>query len=264
MQAFGRHDMSFHKAKERIERRTDRADRIGHGRQRNRHAFQGITLGLTVQGLVLAELLEHDHRQQQARPRPSPRDDMERRRRLADLLAIPAGELLPNGLDHLPLPRLRFQRPCHILSELAQAIAAAAFACRRWVDHHALAGKMVGERIAVGTLARKSGDRCRSGNCLFRRKFVFCRAGFQLFEGERQLIDQARRALRPLPVDLPLQFRDPQLLLRNQRHVFRRFRAGDRQFRRNVQALGLRNGQRRFQGGVFMDKSGASGIHETK
>jgi hypothetical protein len=53
-------------------------------------------------------------------------------------------------------------------------------------------------------------------------------------------------------------------LLRDQRHVFRRFRAGDRQFRRNFQALGLRNGQRRFQSGVFLGKNGASGIHKTK
>ena len=189
---------------------------------------------------------------------------MERRRRLRDLLAIPAGELLPHRLDHLPLTGLRFQRARHILAELAQAIAAAAFACRRRIDHHALAGKMVGERIALGTLARKSGDRRRSGDSLFRRQFVFRGAGFQLFEGERQLIDQPRRALRPLPVDLALQFRDPQLLLGDQRHVFRRFRAGDRQFRGDFQALGLRNGQRRFQGGVFSGKSGASGIHETK
>ena len=263
MQAFGRHNMRFHKAKERIECRADRAHRVGHGRQRDRHAFQGITLGLTVQWLVLAELLEHDHRQE-ARPRPAPRDDMERRRRLRDLLALPAGELLANRLDHLPLTGRRFQRARHILAEFAQAAAPAAFACRRRVDHHALAGKMVGERIAIRTFARKSGDRGGSGDSLFGRKLVFCRAGFQLFEGERQLVDKPRRALRPLPVDLTLQFRDPKLLLRDQRHIFRSFRAGDRQFRGDFQALGLRNGQRRFQGGVFSGKNGASGIHETK
>ena len=123
---------------------------------------------------------------------------------------------------------------------------------------------MVGERIALGTLARKSSDRCRPGDSLFRRKFVLRRAGFQFFEGERQLIDQPRRALRPLAVDLTLQLRDPQLLLRDQRHVFRRFRTGDRQFRRNFQGPGLRNGQRRFQGGVFSGKIGVSGVHETK
>ena len=189
---------------------------------------------------------------------------MERRRRLADLLAVPAGELLPHRLDHLPLTRLRFQRARHVLAEFAQALASAAFARRRRVDHHAFARQMIGERIAFGTLARKSAHGGCLGDRLFRRQFVFRGAGFQLFEGERQLIDQPRRALRSLPVDLTLQFGDPQLLLRDQRHVFRGFRAGDRQFRGDFQALGLRNGQRRFQGGVFSGKSGASGIHETK
>jgi hypothetical protein len=51
---------------------------------------------------------------------------------------------------------------------------------------------MVGERIALGTLARKSGDRRRFGNSLFGCKLVFCRAGFQFFEAERQLINQPR------------------------------------------------------------------------
>ena len=50
----------------------------------------------------------------------------------------------------------------------------------------------------------------------------------------------------------------------NQRHVFGRFGAGDRQFRGDFQAPGLRSGQRRFQGGVFSGKNGASGIHKTK
>ena len=123
---------------------------------------------------------------------------------------------------------------------------------------------MIGERVALGTFARKSGDRGRPGDSFLRRKLVFRGAGFQLFEGERQLIDQSRRAFRPLPIDLTLQFRDPKLLLRDQRHVFGRFRAGDRQFRGDFQALGLRNGQCSFQGGIFSGKSGASGIHVSK
>ena len=55
--------------------------------------------------------------------------------------------------------------------------------------------------------------------------------GRQLFERQRRLIDQARRALRPLSVNLALQFGDPQLLLRDQRHVFGCFGARDRQLR---------------------------------
>jgi hypothetical protein len=56
---------------------------------------------------------------------------MEWRRRLADLLAVAAAELLPHCLDHFPLTRHRFQRPGHVFAELAQASAAAALASRR-------------------------------------------------------------------------------------------------------------------------------------
>src|SRR4029079_1235881 len=45
---------------------------------------------------MLAELLKHDHGQK-ARAGPSPGHGMERCRRLADLLAIAAGELLPTA-----------------------------------------------------------------------------------------------------------------------------------------------------------------------
>ena len=186
---------------------------------------------------------------------------MERRRRLADLLAIPAGELLPHRLDHLPLARLRFQRPGHVLAELAQTIAAAAFAGRRRIDHHALARKMIGEGVAFGPLARESGDRRRLGDRLFRRQFVFGGAGFQLFERERQLVDQTRRAFRSLPVDLALQLGDPQLLLGDQRHVFRRLGPGDRQLRGDFQGLRALASQRRFQGGDVVGKSVASRVH---
>ena len=44
---------------------------------------------------------------------------------------------------------------------------------RRWIDHHTLAGKMIGECVALGTLARKSTHRrCLGDRCL-RRKLVF-------------------------------------------------------------------------------------------
>src|ERR1700722_7046394 len=96
-------------------------------------AVKRVALGLPVQRLVLAELLERDHRQE-ARTRPPPRDHVERGRRLADRLAVPAGELLPHRLDHLPPPGRRLQRLRHVLPELAQAIAAAARAGRRRID----------------------------------------------------------------------------------------------------------------------------------
>ena len=98
---------------------------------------------------------------------------MERRRRLADLLAVAAGELLAHRLDHLPLTRHQFQRPGHVFAELAQAIAAAAFTRRRRIDHHPLAGKMIGEGIAFGARARKSANSRRPGDGFFGRKLVF-------------------------------------------------------------------------------------------
>ena len=93
---------------------------------------------------MLTELLEHDHGQE-ARASPSPGDGMERCRRLADLLAVATGELLPNRLDHLPLARHHFQRQRHVLAKLAQATAAAAFTSRRSIDYHPFPGKVSGK-----------------------------------------------------------------------------------------------------------------------
>ena len=202
---------------------------------------------------MLAELLVQDHRQQ-ARPRPAPRNHMERRRRLADFLAIPAGELFAHRLDHLPLTRHRFQCPGHVLAELAQAIAAAASTSCRRIDHHPLAGKMIGEGIAFGARARKSANSRRPGDSFFGRKLVFGGAGFQLFKRKRQLVDQARRAFRSLPVDLALQLGDLQLLLGNQRTVFRCLRAGDRELRCDLQSLRTLGRQCLFQSGDVIRK----------
>jgi hypothetical protein len=44
---------------------------------------------------------------------------MERRRRLADLLAVAAGKLLANMLDHLALPWDDLQRLGEVLAQLA-------------------------------------------------------------------------------------------------------------------------------------------------
>jgi len=78
--------------------------------------LRGVALGLTVQRLVLTELLEHDHCKQ-AWACPAACNDMERCRRLTDLFAVPAAELLPHRLDDLPLAWLRFQRARYILAK---------------------------------------------------------------------------------------------------------------------------------------------------
>jgi hypothetical protein len=102
---------------------------------------------------------------------------MEWRWRLANLLTVATGELLPHGLNHFPLTRHHFQCPGHVFAESAQAIAAAALANGRRIDHHAFAWKMIGERLALGALARKSAHRRRLGYSTLSRKFVFSGVG---------------------------------------------------------------------------------------
>src|SRR5450759_1116362 len=100
---------------------------------------------------MLPKLLEQDHRQKTGTG-PAPGDHMERRRSLADLLTVPAGELLADMLDHLPLARDRFQRLGDIFAQLAQPPAAAAKASGRSLHDHPLARQMLGEGLARGTI----------------------------------------------------------------------------------------------------------------
>src|SRR5439155_6874892 len=86
---------------------------------------------------------------------PTPGNDMERRRSLADLLAVAAGELLADMLDHLPLPWDHLQRLGDILAQLAPPRAAAAQANGRSGLDHPLARQMLGEGLARRTLASK-------------------------------------------------------------------------------------------------------------
>ena len=113
--------------------------------------------------------------------------------------------------DHL-------QRAGHVLAELAQAVAAAALR------------NLIGGSITTRSRGRCSGKVLRSARLRVNPRTVVVLAtassaassssvalGLQLFELQRQLIDQPRRAFRPLAVDLALEFGDPQLLLGDQR-----------------------------------------------
>ena len=151
MQSFGGEHMGLEALEDRPQHVDAGADLVGQGRQAQRHAFPGVALGLAVQRLMLAKLLEHDHRQQ-AGTGPAARDHVERRRRLADLLAVPARELLAHVLDDLPLPRDDFQRLGDVLAELGQPRAAAA-------------GQVVGAAITTARAADARGTAGATAAC---------------------------------------------------------------------------------------------------
>ncbi len=130
MQALGGHHVLLDALEDRLKDNGAGADLVGQGREAEGHAFAGVALGLTVQRLMLAELLEQDHRQQVGAG-PAARRHVEGRGRLGDRLAVPAGELLADVLDHLPLARDHLQRLGDVLAQLGQASAAATAAGRR-------------------------------------------------------------------------------------------------------------------------------------
>jgi hypothetical protein len=139
---------------------------------------------------MLPELLEQDHRQKTGTG-PAPGDHMERRRSLADLLAVPAGELLADMLDHLPLARDHFQRLGDVLAQLAQPLAAAANASGRSRHDHPLARQMLGEGLARGALAAEGRHRGGLGHRHLGGDLVLGGRALQLLELQLCLIQKA-------------------------------------------------------------------------
>jgi len=167
MQAFGRQHMGRNEVVQRAQRHRAGAHLVGQGGQAEVDAFARIAVALAVQRLVLPVLLEDDRRQQVGAS-PATGHRVERHRRLADLLAVPAGELLAHRLDDLPLARNNLQGLGDVLADLGQLLRAAARAGGRWRHHHALARQMSGERLAPGPAA--AGERLhlgRAGRRLF-------------------------------------------------------------------------------------------------
>src|SRR3982750_4097359 len=114
---------------------------------------------------------------------------MEWRWCLADLLTVAAGELFSHSPDDLPLARHRFQRPRDVFAKLAQAFAAAALTSCWRIDDYPFAGKMLRECLTLSRSACKPTPRRRPCHSLFRRKLLFSGIRFQVFEGQRQLLD---------------------------------------------------------------------------
>ena len=193
------------------------ADPVGQGRDVEIDALAGEALALPVQRQVIAELAVEDHRQQPGAG-PAAGDRMERRRWLGDLLARPAGELLADGLDHLPLPGDHLQRLGDVLAELDQ-LALAARTDRGRRDDDALARQMRRQRpphrLAAGDAGHGGLRRGRGGG--FGGTGVLGGGRLQLLELQLQLVEQPAPVLRGRPEPLALQLGDHQLQMRDHR-----------------------------------------------
>src|SRR5260370_42503663 len=102
VQPLSSQDMSREALMERLQYRAAGTNLIGQRRQAQGHALAGVAFGLAVERLMLAVLLEQDHRQQ-AGPGPTSWDYMAGRRCPGHALAVAARELLPHPLAPFPL-----------------------------------------------------------------------------------------------------------------------------------------------------------------
>ena len=222
MDALGRHHVRLDQRGERRKRGRARAHPVRHGRDVDLDALAGIRLALPVQRQVLAELGFQDHRQQLGAS-PAAGDRVERRRRLRDRLARPAGEPLPHRLHHLPPPRDHLQRFRDILAQLGQ-FAPAARALGRAGDDHALARQVRRQRPAHRLAA--AGARARRQPLLVRteRRLVLGGSRFQLLKLQLQLVQQLAPALGRSAEAVVLELGDQQLEMRHHRLSARRAR----------------------------------------
>ena len=199
VQPFGRKHVSLYQRLQRTQRRGASAHLVGERRQAQLDALAGVALALPVQRLMLAELLEQDHRLK-ARASEAARRDMERRGRLRDRLALSAGEALADRLDHFPLARNDLERLRDILAELRKLRRTAAGAALRRCNHDPLARQMLRERLSRRPLAFEGFDGGR-GCGAFRRKFVLARIRLRVLQLHLQLVEEPFLALRAHPIE---------------------------------------------------------------
>ncbi len=227
MQPLGGQDMALNQRVQRAQRRGAGADLIGERRQAEVDALAGIALALPVERLMLSELLEQDHRQQ-ARTGKATRRDMERRRRLGDGLASPAGEPLSNRLNHLPLTGDDLERLRDILAELRQLRRTAAGAALRRRDHDPLAGQMLRKGPPRRPPALEGFDDCRRRGA-FRRQLVLDGVRLGVLQLHLQLVEKPLLTFRARAIKRAPKLLDLQLQSRNQRLGARCRRARMRQ-----------------------------------
>ena len=231
---------------QRTQRKRARPHLVGQRREAELYTLTGVSLALAVQRLMLPVLLIHDGGEQ-VRTRPAPWGRVVRRRRLGELLAVTAGELLAYRLNHLPTARNHLQRLGHVLAHLRQALRPAARARGRRSHHHALARQMLGEGLARRPAPLKRLDLSGAPRRRLGREVVFRGSRGELVKFELQLTEKALLALRAPPVERAAQLLDHQrqggdlgLRVRDLRLGRRRPRLGRGQ--RRAQRLDLSSG----------------------
>ncbi len=206
----GKH-MRLDQFSERQQRGRAGPDMIGHGGDRQLDPFARQLLALPVERLVIGVFVDKDHRQQ-ARPGEAPGDRMEGRRRLSDLLAGAAAELLPHMFGDEHLTRHHVQRLGDILADLREFGAAAARAAGRRGMHDAPARQVSGEvpaRPGPREALHRDVGRLSLGRILAGRRGQFLQLQFQL-------IEQALAALRARAEQLAPHLGDHQLQVLDQ------------------------------------------------
>ena len=193
-------DMGADQIVERAQQRGAAADLIGERREAEIDAFPPVPFRLPIERLVLSVLLEQHHCEK-ARAGEAARQHMERRRGLADRLARPACELLPDVLQHLPLPRHDLQRLGDVLAELGKPGRPAAGAGARAGNDDPLARQILREGFARWLLA---GERANRGTRCWRSPFaselILRRGRFEFLQFELHLVEKARAPFAALAV----------------------------------------------------------------
>jgi hypothetical protein len=211
VQPLGRHHVRQQALMERQQDCAAGPDLIGQRRQAEWHPFAGVALGLAVERLMLAVLLEQDHRQQ-AGAGPTSGDHTEGRRLLADALAVAAREFsrtiwitfhwgggMTSRVSVMSSPSFDRRVP----PQQVQAVG-------RHDD--ALARQMLGEWLARRALAGEGRDGRGPRHRLLGGQLILGRRGFEFLELQLELIEQSGAALGALAEALPVELLDPQSL----------------------------------------------------